>query len=186
MDLVGGRIIEGQLTKDERRIVREMICYATPHCCVECGTWAGGGSTRAIVDGLMLVKQGQLHSFELDADRAAQASAAYEREMPSLPDDLLNIYHMDYLTGMIEIMDAVADHPIDFAFLDGPERSEFTISALRHTVDRMPNGGHVMLHDWHTGKCDGVRAILPRLPGVELAEVYEAGPTGMALLEVHR
>jgi predicted O-methyltransferase YrrM len=134
----------GQLFPDERRAIYESIKTLRPEVCLECGTWSGLGSTYFISHALEENGSGHLHTFDIDS----------VNKNGKTPED--NLFHYGltsrvsfHLKDFVKGVEELKLEKINFAFLDGPEESKYTLDCLLIIEDLMPIGSTVFIHDWN-------------------------------------
>jgi hypothetical protein len=152
----------GHLHPPERKLLNDTIIELKPQLCLECGTWAGGGSAFSIVSGLHANNKGILHTFEVNKGLHDMAVKAYQTEVPEMLP-FIKLYLEDFYDGVI-----LRDFQnVDFCFFDGPEDSEYSMKILQMMEPRIKIGGFIALHDWKSkpgSKCFSVQPYLLNSP----------------------
>ena len=102
-----------------------------PRLCVETGTYTGQTAT-AIADALRLNGHGELHTFEIQPDRATAASERFEND-PYVYVHQAKATHWDI------------GRPVDFAFIDS--ETDVRIEEADHLTRWLSRDAVVVFHD---------------------------------------
>jgi predicted O-methyltransferase YrrM len=148
----------GQMYAAERRALYELARKRMPRTCVEIGTWSGGGSTFFISSALKANGSGRLVTFEIDELLHRSASRFYSECLPDLAPFVL--FELgDASSERLKKM-TLENGPIDFAFLDGAENAEQTVSHFLTIRSQFAPRAVVACHDWATTKMAKLKPLL--------------------------
>lgn len=146
--------IEGQMSGAERDAIQQLVQNVKPCVVAECGTWYGGGSTLAIIRGLLNNRKGILYSWETDEEKYLAASDSIRRHLPG-SDLFVRFFNRDFALDL----DWMASTS-QILLLDGASDSGATMSYMQ-AADRLGSPGqYVILHDWDEHKCESVKSTV--------------------------
>ena len=179
--------LTGQLFPEERKALYDSIKDCRPEICLECGTWSGLGSTYFLAHALKENDFGELHTFDIKL---------WEKHGRTPEENLIHFeladrvsFHLEDFTEGVKKLNL---NKVDFAFLDGPEESDYTLNSFLLLEDLLHQGSVVFVHDWNTSsdkperdgetpKCGAIKEYLDNSKNRwELSVVVPDTPSGLA------
>jgi len=131
--------MQGQLKPRERQSLYEWVKKSQPKVVLEVGTWKGGGSTWQIANAIRDANVGgHLTTCEVD---------------PILYTEAKKIFNTDHWRPHVTCLLKPSTEVIptlnpDFAFFDGPNDADLSLSDFKLLETRMASGSWFACHDW--------------------------------------